>query len=107
MVVIDAVVRLLDGALGEETRRPMTLSATGCWNIRIIRVRRCFDRCGCRKYSSAETTAKSPDGEKKQSQLRTQQWRPDLYQAYLAGQTADNSKPKKDENQEINREKHS
>ena len=38
---------------------------------------------------------------KEQSVLRTQQWRPDLYAAYLARQTAEPTQSNKDKNQEI------
>ena len=42
MVVIDAVTRLLPGALGDDESRAKNRSATGCWSIRITRGRRSF-----------------------------------------------------------------
>ena len=42
MVLIDAVVRLLPGALGARTGRPMRVSPMGFWSIRSTRARGSF-----------------------------------------------------------------
>jgi tRNA (guanine37-N1)-methyltransferase len=102
MVVIDAVVRLLDGALGDGDSAANDSFGDGLLEYPHYTRPEMFRQMRVPEILLSGDHGKIARWRKEQSQLRTQQWRPDLYQAYLAGQTADNSKPKKDENQEIN-----
>jgi hypothetical protein len=49
-VLVDAVTRLVPGALGSETSAVNESFPKGCWTFRIIRARRSSKACLCRKF---------------------------------------------------------
>jgi len=101
MVLIDAMVRLLDGALGDGDSAANDSFGDGLLEYpHYTRPEVYRDRRVPEVLLSGDH-GKIARWRKEQSLLRTQQWRPDLYAAYLARQTADNRNQKQDKNQEI------
>lgn len=101
MVVIDAVVRLLDGALGDEDSAANDSFGDGLLEYPHYTRPEEFRHMRVPAILLSGDHGKIARWRKEQSVLRTQQWRPDLYAAYLARQTAEPTQSNKDKNQEI------
>ena len=101
MVIIDAVVRLLEGSLGDEDSAANDSFGDGLLEYPHYTRPEVFRDRRVPEILLGGDHGKIARWRKEQSLLRTQQWRPDLYAAYLARQTADNLKLKQDKNQEI------
>lgn len=101
MVVIDAVVRLLDGALGDEDSAAHDSFSDGLLEYPHYTRPEVFREMRVPEILLSGDHGKIARWRHEQSRLRTQQWRPDLYAAWLACQEATNNNTKKDKNQEI------
>ena len=85
MVLLDAVVRLIPGVLGDDALAPRrivrprrTRPSPADWNIRSTRGRGNFRGTPCRISCSPATTAPSKNGAREQARKRTAERRPDL-----------------------------
>ena len=83
MVVIDAVVRLLPGALGAEDGAADETFADGLLEYPQYTRPREFRGMRCRTCCSAATTRRSPSGGWSSGRCERKQRRPDLWQAYV------------------------
>lgn len=101
MVVIDAVVRLLDGALGDEDSAANDSFGDGL--LEYPHYTRPDEFRGMRvpQILLSGDHGKIAQWRMEQSLQRTQQRRPDLYAAWLARRQATNKTLKKEKNQEI------
>jgi tRNA (guanine37-N1)-methyltransferase len=101
MVVIDAVVRLLDGALGDGDSAANDSFSDGLLEYPHYTRPEVFREMRVPDILLSGDHGKIARWRHEQSVLRTQRWRPDLYAAYAARQDASNLQLHKDKNQEI------
>ena len=101
MVVIDAVVRLLDGALGDGDSAANDSFSDGLLEYPHYTRPEVFRDLRVPDILLSGDHGKIARWRHEQSVLRTQRWRPDLYAAYRARQDASNLQLHKDKNQEI------
>ena len=94
MVVIDAVVRLLDGALGDGDSAANDSFSDGLLEYPHYTRPEVFRDRRVPEILLGGNHGEIAKWRHEQSVLRTQQWRPDLYAAYLARQDAENKKTK-------------
>ena len=94
MVVIDAVVRLLDGALGDGDSAANDSFSDGLLEYPHYTRPEVFRDRRVPEILLGGNHGEIAKWRQEQSVLRTQQWRPDLYAAYLARQDAENKKTK-------------
>ena len=101
MVVIDAVVRLLDGALGDGDSAANDSFSDGLLEYPHYTRPEVFLELRVPEILLSGDHGKIARWRHEQSVLRTQRRRPDLYAAYAARQDASNLQLNKDKNQEI------
>ncbi|HDS85471.1 MAG TPA: tRNA (guanosine(37)-N1)-methyltransferase TrmD [Phycisphaerales bacterium] len=101
MVVIDAVVRLLDGALGDEDSAANDSFGDGLLEYPHYTRPEEFRGMRVPQILLSGDHGRIAQWRLEQSLQRTQQRRPDLYAAWLARRQATNKTLKKDKNQEI------
>jgi len=101
MVVIDAVVRLLDGALGDEDSAANDSFGDGLLEYPHYTRPEEFRGMRVPQILLSGDHGRIAQWRMEQSLQRTQQRRPDLYAAWLARRQATNKTLKKDKNQEI------
>lgn len=101
MVVIDAVVRLLDGALGDEDSAAQDSFSDGLLEYPHYTRPEVFRGMRVPEILLSGDHGKIAQWRMEQSLRRTQQRRPDLYAAWLARRQAENKIPQNDKKQEI------